>query len=101
MLSPALEVPSRIHARQRRGKTSLRPFFFAARARLKSSAKDKKPVHYSSLILFLGANFTQVYATEYDSGVVPAENPESIAAADKSQKRETPAPEEWTAQSRR
>lgn len=58
-------------------------------------------VYYSSLILFFGAEFTQVYATEYGSGVVPAENAESIAAADKSQKRESPPPEERTAQSRR
>jgi membrane protein len=30
-------------------------------------------VYYSSLIFFLGAEFTQVYATEYGSGVKPAE----------------------------
>jgi membrane protein len=58
-------------------------------------------VYYSSLILFFGAEFTQVYATEYGSGVVPAEHAESIAAADKSKKRESPPPEERTAQSRR
>ena len=30
-------------------------------------------VYYSSLIFFLGAEFTEVYATEYGSGVVPSE----------------------------
>ena len=36
-------------------------------------------VYYSSLIFFLGAEFTQVYASRYGSGVVPAENAETIA----------------------
>ena len=41
-------------------------------------------VYYSALIFFLGAEFTKVYATEYGSGVVPANNarriePESAA----------------------
>ena len=36
-------------------------------------------VYYSSLMFFLGAEFTQVYAREYGSGVVPAENAEPIA----------------------
>ena len=31
-------------------------------------------VYYSSLIFLLGAEFTQVYATTYGSGVVPTEN---------------------------
>jgi membrane protein len=48
-------------------------------------------VYYSSLILFLGAEFTQVYATQYGFGVVPAENAEPIGA---SRKRTTPPPEE-------
>jgi membrane protein len=30
-------------------------------------------VYYSSLIFFLGAEFTQVYATEYGAGVLPSE----------------------------
>jgi membrane protein len=38
-------------------------------------------VYYSSLIFFLGAEFTRVYATEYGSGVVPAENAERMDAA--------------------
>jgi membrane protein len=37
-------------------------------------------VYYSALIFFLGAEFTQVYASEYGSGVVPAANAESIDA---------------------
>jgi membrane protein len=35
-------------------------------------------VYYSSLIFFLGAEFTKVYASEYGSGVVPAEHAERI-----------------------
>src|SRR5919106_3401639 len=50
-------------------------------------------VYYSSLIFFLGAEFTQVYAREYGSGVVPAANAETIAAARETQKRESPRPE--------
>ena len=38
-------------------------------------------VYYSSLIFFLGAEFTQVYAREYGSGIIPAENAQPIAAA--------------------
>ncbi|MGH7783334.1 MAG: YihY/virulence factor BrkB family protein [Candidatus Binatia bacterium] len=52
-------------------------------------------VFYSGLIFFLGAEFTQVYATNYGSGVVPAEHAESIAAA--TEKRQTPPPEKRTA----
>jgi membrane protein len=48
-------------------------------------------VYYSSLILFLGAEFTQVYASQYGSGVVPAETAEPISAA--RDKRESPPPE--------
>jgi membrane protein len=48
-------------------------------------------VYYSSLIVFLGAEFTQVYASQYGSGVVPAETAEPISAA--SDKRESPPPE--------
>jgi membrane protein len=51
-------------------------------------------VYYSSLIFFLGAEFTQVYAIQHGSGVVPADNAESIAAA--TEKRQTPPPEKRT-----
>jgi membrane protein len=46
-------------------------------------------VYYSSLIFFLGAEFTQVYATHYGSGVGPREN----AAPLSNRKRSTPPPE--------
>jgi membrane protein len=46
-------------------------------------------VYYSSLIFFLGAEFTQVYATQYGSGVAPAENAAPIGLIP----RTTPAPE--------
>jgi membrane protein len=35
-------------------------------------------VYYSALIFFLGAEFTQVYATEYGSGVSPAKNAQVV-----------------------
>jgi membrane protein len=35
-------------------------------------------VYYSSLIFFLGAEFTQVYAAEYGSGVAPAPNAQVV-----------------------
>jgi membrane protein len=38
-------------------------------------------VYYSSLIFFLGAEFTRVYATQYGSGVAPAENAQPVDAA--------------------
>ena len=41
-------------------------------------------VYYSSLIFFLGAEFTRVYASEYGSGVVPAENAQKINATPQS-----------------
>lgn len=47
-------------------------------------------VYYSSLIFFLGAEFTQVYATWYGSGVSPAAHAEPIGAT---RKRQTPPPE--------
>jgi membrane protein len=50
-------------------------------------------VYYSSLIFFLGAEFTQVYATQYGSGVVPAENAQPIAATNETTGRESPPPE--------
>jgi membrane protein len=48
-------------------------------------------VYYSSLILFLGAEFTQVYATQYGSGVAPTENAQPIAEG--TQARKSPPPE--------
>ena len=51
-------------------------------------------VYYSSLIFFLGAEFTQTYATQYGSGVVPAENAQWIAEAAAARKRKSPPPEE-------
>lgn len=53
-------------------------------------------VYYSSLIFFLGAEFTQVYASIYGSGVTPAQHTEPISA----QKRETPPPERRTRNNR-
>jgi len=47
-------------------------------------------VYYSSLIFFLGAEFTQVYARQYGSGVTPAENAEPLGV---NRKRETTPPE--------
>ena len=41
-------------------------------------------VYYSSLIFFLGAEFTRVYATQYGSGVAPAENAQAMGAAPQS-----------------
>jgi membrane protein len=41
-------------------------------------------VYYSSLIFFLGAEFTRVYATEYGSGVAPAQNAQPMDAAPRS-----------------
>ena len=38
-------------------------------------------VYYSSLIFLLGAEFTEVYANTYGSGVVPTENAESVSTA--------------------
>ena len=49
-------------------------------------------VYYSALVFFLGAEFTQVYASQYGSGVTPAEHAEPINP----HKRETPPPEKRT-----
>ena len=49
-------------------------------------------VYYSALIFFLGAEFTQVYATQYGSGMAPDEHAQPLA----SRKRETPPPETRT-----
>jgi membrane protein len=51
-------------------------------------------IYYSSLIFFLGAEFTQTYATQYGAGVVPADNAESLTPSTAERKRKTPAPEE-------
>ena len=50
-------------------------------------------VYYSSLIFFLGAEFTQVYASRLGSGVVPAENAQPIAAVPEEEQRQSPPPE--------
>jgi membrane protein len=53
-------------------------------------------VYYSAQILFLGAEFTQVYANRYGSRVVPAEDAEPITAERRAQQglqaEGTPAP---------
>jgi len=51
-------------------------------------------VYYSSLIFFLGAELTQVYAGEYGAGVAPAKNAQPLARALSEEKRESPPPEE-------
>jgi membrane protein len=48
-------------------------------------------VYYSALIFFLGAEFTQVYASQYGSGVKPTEHAQPIAA--ETEKRESPPPD--------
>ena len=52
-------------------------------------------VYYSALIFFLGAEFTQVYAAEYGSGVAPAPNAQVVdpdkAAYEATQQRRAPA----------
>lgn len=53
-------------------------------------------VYYSSLIFLLGAEFTQVYASTYGSGVVPAENAEPSPAASE-RKKQTQQPEKRSA----
>lgn len=50
-------------------------------------------VYYSSLIFFLGAEFTQVFATWYGSGVSPNDNAEPISARPP---RQSPPPEKRT-----
>ena len=49
-------------------------------------------VYYSSLIFLLGAEFTEVYANTYGSGVVPTENGERISATARSRKTQTRSP---------
>jgi membrane protein len=48
-------------------------------------------VYYSSLIFFLGAEFTQVYSSQYGSGVQPAPNAQPIAP--EAERRESPPPD--------
>lgn len=50
-------------------------------------------VYYSSLIVFLGAELTQVYATEYGSGVAPTENAQPSPSSAGTEKRSNPAPD--------
>jgi uncharacterized BrkB/YihY/UPF0761 family membrane protein len=47
-------------------------------------------VYYSAQILFLGAEFTRVYANRYGSRVVPADNAEPISAEKRAQQGLTP-----------
>jgi membrane protein len=54
-------------------------------------------VYYSALIFFFGAEFTQIYASRYGSGVVPAENAVPIAAIPECERRESPPPEKRSA----
>jgi membrane protein len=51
-------------------------------------------VYYSSIIFFLGAEFTEVYARDYGSGIVPAEHAQPINVARETQDRKSPPPEE-------
>jgi len=48
-------------------------------------------VYYSSLIFLLGAEFTQVYATMYGSGVAPAANAKNLGPPTESGKQSSPA----------
>ena len=54
-------------------------------------------VYYSALIFFFGAEFTQIYASRYGSGVVPAENAVPLASIPESERRESPPPEKRSA----
>ncbi len=49
-------------------------------------------VYYSSLIFFLGAEFTQCYASEYGSGVKPTENADMVADKHSGDSGERPQP---------
>ena len=48
-------------------------------------------VYYSSLIFFLGAEFTHVYARDYGSGVLPSDNAEKISLVHEAREKESPA----------
>ena len=47
-------------------------------------------VYYAAQVFFLGAEFTQVYANEYGSRIVPAENAEPVTAEKRAQEGERP-----------
>jgi membrane protein len=47
-------------------------------------------VYYSSLIFFFGAEFTQVFASQFGSGVAPAQNAQKVGT----QERASPPPEQ-------
>ena len=51
-------------------------------------------VYYSSLIFFLGAELTQVYACEYGSGIVPAKHAAPITTERATQNRKSSPPKE-------
>jgi len=58
-------------------------------------------VYYSALIFFLGAEFTQVYATQYGSGVIPATDVKSSnTTAAQSDKGRSRPPEKRSVQGR-
>jgi membrane protein len=40
-------------------------------------------VYYSSLIFFFGAQFTRTYASEYGSGIIPADHAERVTVTSK------------------
>jgi membrane protein len=48
-------------------------------------------VYYSALIFFFGAELTQVYATEYGSGVAPADNAQLVDAKKTAETERKPA----------
>jgi membrane protein len=56
-------------------------------------------VYYSAQILFFGAEFTQVYANKYGSGVVPTENAVPLSEEPRARQR-TPRPADGEARVR-
>jgi membrane protein len=48
-------------------------------------------VYYAAQVFFLGAEFTQVYANEYGSRIVPAENAEPVTEEKRAQEGERPS----------
>ena len=57
-------------------------------------------VYYSALIFFWGAEFTQVYSSQYGSGVVPAMKVESFDTASETDKKPAAPPEKRTVKGR-
>jgi membrane protein len=53
-------------------------------------------IYYSAQILFLGAEFTQVYANYYGSRVIPKEHAEPVSEQDRTQEGLTTSEEETT-----